>query len=396
MSRIHATTAAPADTFRLAPDSSNFVKASLMIAEPLTAVYSVFGHATLRMECPMYHLDYVFTFESDPDVSAFMTGIASTAKAKFVPVPAEVYIEDARKAGRELWQYELNLNLHEKQNLWRMLDEEVAAGDYRRFNLFYTNCLTTSILTVQRCLIGERFEWGPMRFPHTMIDGDVFRYSLRHAPWAGFLFITFCGSAYDDNSVTENRLTPETIVQMLRDAQIINDATGHRRHVVTDPGLRLVEGTPKPSSPLTPNVAFGALLVITLLITAVERWLRWKRLAWVYDVALFSAQAIIFALMVYMTFVSEIFNSYWNWYFVATFPLPLLLLFRRQSAAVARLWLVYSGVLTLFILATPLIALLDLPHQLVTATFLTRSLSHVPCPSVFTRKGSQSGAFPQG
>ena len=102
VSRIHATTAEPADTFRLAPDSSNFVKASLMIAEPLTAIYSVFGHATLRMECPMHHLDYVFTFESDPDVSAFMTGIAGTATAKFVPVPAEVYIEDARKMG-SLW-----------------------------------------------------------------------------------------------------------------------------------------------------------------------------------------------------------------------------------------------------------------------------------------------------
>ena len=389
VSRIHATPAEPADTFRLAPDSSNFVKASLMIAEPLTAIYSVFGHATLRMECPIHHLDYVFTFESDPDVSAFMTGIAGTATAKFVPVPAEVYIEDARKQGRELWQYELNLNLHEKQNLWRMLDEETAAGAYRHFNLFYTNCLTTSILTVQRCLIGERFEWGPMRFPHTMNDGFVFRYTLRHAPWSGFLFITFSGSAYDYNSITEYRLTPETIIQMLRDAKIVDDATGESRHVVTDPGQQLVKGTPKPSSPLTPTVVFGALLVITLLITAAERWLRWKRLARVYDILLFIAQALIFALMVYITFISELFRGNWNWYFVATFPLPLLLLFRRPSPTITRLWLIYSCVLALFILATPFIALLDLPHQLVTATFLTRSLSHYFSTSRQTRNLSR-------
>ena len=373
---VHAQQTEPTDTFQLAPDSSNFVKTSLMIAEPLTAIYSVFGHATLRMECPIHHLDYVFTFESDPDVSAFMTGIAGTAKARFVPVPTEVYIEDARKMGRELWQYELNLTLHEKQELWRMLDEEVAAGDYRHFNLLYTNCLTTSIITMQRCLIGERFEWGEMRFPQTLNDGDLFRYTLRHAPWAEFLFITFGGSAYGLNSVREYRLTPETIIQMLRDARIVDDATGESRHVVTDPGQQLVKGTPKKSSPLTPIVVFGALLLVTLLITAAEWLLHWKRLAQVFDLILFTAQALVFALMVYMTFASEMFNSYWNWYFIATFPLPLLLLFLRPSRLTARCWLIYSCVLALFILATPFVALLDLPHQLITATFLTRSLSH--------------------
>ena len=48
------------------PDSSNFVTASLLVAEPLHALYSVFGHATLRMECPTHNLDYVFTFERTP------------------------------------------------------------------------------------------------------------------------------------------------------------------------------------------------------------------------------------------------------------------------------------------------------------------------------------------
>lgn len=365
----------PADTFRLAPDSSNFLKASIMIAEPLVAVYSVFGHATLRMECPMHGLDYVFTFESDPDVSAFMTSIAGTASARFVPVATETYIDEARKMGRELWQYELNLNVREKQNLWRMLDEEVAAGAYRHFNLLYTNCLTTSVLSVERCLIGERFEWGQMRFPQTLNDGDLFRHTLRHAPWAEFLFITFGGTAYDRTSVTEYRLTPESVVQMLRDATIVNDATGERRHVVTEAGQRLVEGTPKPSSPLTPTVVFGLLLLSALLVTAAEWWLGCRRLACAYDVVLFTAQALVFVMMVYLTYISQMFESSWNWYFVATFPLPLLLC-RRRSAAVGRLWLAYSAVLALFIMLTPLIALLDLPHQLITATLLVRSLSN--------------------
>jgi len=218
------------------------------------------------------------------------------------------------------------------------LDEEVAAGAYRHFNLLYTNCLTTSVLSVERCLIGERFEWGQKRFPQTLNDGDLFRHTLRHAPWAEFLFITFGGTAYDRTSVTEYRLTPESVVQMLRDATIVNDATGERRHVVTEAGQRLVEGTPKPSSPLTPTVVFGLLLLSALLVTAAEWWLGCRRLACGYDVVLFTAQALVFVMMVYLTYISQMFESSWNWYFVATFPLPLLLC-RRRSAAVGRLWL---------------------------------------------------------
>ena len=39
-------------------DSSNFVKASILLVSPGNSVYSVCGHAALRMECPMHQLDY--------------------------------------------------------------------------------------------------------------------------------------------------------------------------------------------------------------------------------------------------------------------------------------------------------------------------------------------------
>ena len=64
--------AAPEDSVKVLPDSSNFVTASLLVAEPLHALYSVFGHAMLRMECPVHGLDYVFTFESDPNFGTFL------------------------------------------------------------------------------------------------------------------------------------------------------------------------------------------------------------------------------------------------------------------------------------------------------------------------------------
>ena len=365
------------DSVVVAPDSSNFVTASILISEPLHALYSVFGHATLRMECPVHHLDYVFTFESDANVGTFMTGVAGKAKAKYVAVPTDSFINHAKEIGRGLKQYELNLTHHEKQELWRLLDEEMMAGAYRNFNLLFTNCLTTSILNVQRCLIDEHFEWGPLEYPQTLNDGELFRHAVRHSPWAEFLFITFGGTAYDRRSVQEYRLTPETIIPMLRKATFTNDSTGVSRFVVTDPGITLVESSGKDkATPITPTIVFGTLLLLTLLITLAEWILKWWRLAKAYDIVLFTAQLLVCLLMLYVTFFSELFISKWNWYLVAFLPLPLVFWLLRRNKIASSLWLCYSIVLVLFILSTPFIGILDWTHQLITSSLLIRSISN--------------------
>jgi len=373
----HSTKTISADSIKVLPDSSNFVTASLLISEPLHALYSVFGHATLRMECPVHHLDYVFTFESDANVGTFMTGIAGKAKAKYVAVPTDSFIKHSKETGRGLKQYKLNLTHHEKQELWRLLDEEMMAGAYRNFNLLFTNCLTTSILNMQRCLIGEHFEWGTLEYPQTLNDGELFRHAVRHSPWAEFLFITFGGTAYDRRSVQEYRLTPETIIPMLRKATFINDSTGVSRYVVTDPGTILVESSGKDkATPITPAIVFGALILLTLFITISEWKLGWNRLAKVFDIVLFTAQLLVGLLMLYVTFFSEIFVTVWNWYLVVFLPLPLLFGLVKQKKTRRYCWLCYSILLVLFILATPFIGLLDWQHQLITGSLLIRSISH--------------------
>ena len=367
----------PNDSVKVLPDSSNFVTASLLIAEPLHALYSVFGHATLRMECPSYGLDYVFTFESDPNFGTFMTGIAGKAKAKYVAVPTDTFIRDTRMEGRGLKQYRLNLTHHEKQELWRLLDQELAAGDYRNFNLLTDNCLTSSILNVERSLIGEHLEWGPMRYPQTHSDGHVLRYAAQHSPWAEFLFITFIGTGYDHWSMMESRIMPATVAQMLREAKLINDSTGASRFVITDPGTTLVESSGKDkATSITPNMVFGCLLLLTLLITLAEWKLHWYRAAKIYDILLVTAQSFVCLLMLYVTFFSELFVTQWNWYLIVFLPLPLLFWQIRNKTIASRCWMCYSIVLLLFILATPFIGVLDLPHQLITGSLCIRNVSN--------------------
>jgi len=358
-------------------ESDDFVTVSFLIGSPLKAIYSTFGHGTLRLQCPAYQLDFVFTFETDTNVSSFMTAVAGSADAKFVAVPIEEYIADARQLGRELRQYRINLTLDERKLLWQKLDEEMMAGAYRHFNFFYTNCVTTSIQELKQCLIGEQLVWGPAEFPSTLIDGDFCRYACRNSEWTEFVVMTFIGNAYDKYAEFESKIMPETLIDVMRKASFVNDSTGQARPVVSDPGTVVLKGTSdETDSFFSPTICFAFLLLVTLLITALQRWLGMKRLAKAYDLLLFGAQLAVFLLMIYMTFVSELFRNNWNWYFVAFVPVPLLLMFLTgKNNKQTKAWMIYSAVLMLFILATPLIGALDMPHQLITASLLVRSVN---------------------
>lgn len=364
----------PNDSIKVLPDSSNFVTASLVVATPTNTIYSVFGHATLRLECPTHNLDYVFTFESDTNVGTFMTGIAGKAIAKYVAVPTADYMAEIRKDYRGLSQYELNLTVEEEKELWRLLDEDMMAGGYRHFNLLQTNCLSTSIIKLQQCLRGEYFEWGPARFPQTLVNGELFRYSVRNYPWVEFLFITVVGSVYDEYSQQEYRLVPEFIVPMLNESHFVNTVTGEKRPVLTGKRKMLIvaKDTPRPSA-ITPTWVFGLLLLFTILLT-IGQWVwKWVKLPVAFDALMLVAQTLFGLLLLFVNVYSELFGSSWNWYLVVFNPIPFLMwLFFRKKPFYSRIWLFYTAVLVVFLAATPFIGVLDIPHQLLTASMLVR------------------------
>lgn len=382
------------DSIVVAPDSSNFVTASLLVAEPVGASFSVFGHVSIRMECPVHNLDYVFTLTNNPNTDPFTTGFLGKADARFVAVPTDTCIRDTRKEQRQLMQYKLNLTHHEKQELWRLLDEEMVAVSHGKFNFQTNSCVTSIVMNIQQCLIDEHFEWGPMEYPRTLNDGDFLRYTLRGSPWTEFLYVTFCGAAYSNHSPEEERMTPQGIVPLLRKAKFTNNQDGSSRPVIVDKGTMLVKGKGKEKEfPLTPSIVFSILLLLSVVVSLAEWKWQTKRLVKWYDMMLFGTQAAIGLLLLLVVFHSEVFVSRWNWHLIPFFPVPLLLwLFERRNGNIpkkwkknakankqkktAQCWFIYSCVLMLFILATPFIGVLDIPHQLITGSLLVRSVGN--------------------
>lgn len=370
---VHST---PNDSIKVLPDSSNFVTASLLTMSPTERIYSTFGHVAFRMECPMHGLDYVFTYESDPSVNGFLTFFAGKADAYFVAVPTPQFLKDMQKEKRGIKQYELNLTLHEEQELWRNLDNDMVEGAHRKFNLLVNNCVSMTVMKLHQSCINEHIEWGKEEKLTLLNNGDYVRQCVGRSPWAEFLFITFMGSVCEESYGYESRLCPENIITELKKASFVSEED-EKRPVLTGEEKELVPvtGTLKDTK-VTPTLLFVVLLVFTCMLTFAEwRW-NWVIPARIFDVILFVTQTLLGFGLLYITFVSELLGSHWNWYLIPFNPLPLILwLCLRKQKNYGRVYLLYTVVLVAFIALTPFLSQLDAPHQLLVATLAVRCIN---------------------
>lgn len=362
------------DSVVVAPDSSNFVTASILTISPTNEVYSVFGHTAIRMECPVHQLDYVFTFESDPSVGGFLTFFAGKAKARFIAVPTQQFLNDMERIGRGVKQNELNLTHHEKQELWRNLDNDMVAGAHRKFNLLVNNCVSMAVMKLHQSCIDEHLEWDDNTALTFLNNGDYVRQCVQQSPWAAFWFITFMGTVCEDSYEYESRLCPANLIEEMRKASFINEEKGTNRAVLTGQESTLLPGTSNLSqSIITPTVVFGLLLLAVCFLTFAEwRW-NWKRPVRYIDVALFVLQSLSGLILLYVTWVSELLGAHWNWYLIPFNPIPLILwLCLRKQKNYGRVYLLYTVVLVAFLALTPFLSQLDLPHQLITMVMAVR------------------------
>lgn len=357
------------------PDSSNFIIASLLISSPGNPIYSVFGHCAIRMQCPAHHLDYVYSQATNPDVSNFFRFITGKDEIAVLAIPVETYLEEFKNDGRGVLQYDLNLTHHEKQKLWQLLDKSLLQSDDHHFDLLTENCLNMSMVMIEQSLIDEQLDAAPLPEQLTWENGRLLRYYCRQAPWAEFIFVTFCGSACDGYERLERKLSPELVATVLQNASFVS-SDGYRRPVLIGDSLELLPTLASRSkTAMTPNVTFGVLLLLVLIVTFLEWQKGCYRLAHVIDVTLFVFQTVVGILLAYTTFVSSLYGTHWNWYLIPFCPLAivlwLLLLKHRRN-----LYYFFSVVLFIFILLTPISSQIDLPHQLLVVTFLVRIVSN--------------------
>ena len=363
-------------TFVLLPDSSNFVTASMIVASPGEAIYSQLGHSALRMECPRYRLDYCFSFEEEPGMGGIMKFFLGKTDAHMMAVPTAKFLNSFKKEGRQVKQYPLNLTLHEKQELWRLLDNDYVDENMRKFNFLQNNCSSVSLLAVENVVVDEAIDFNGWPEPFKMINGAGVRYLTRNHPWLQFWSMTFIGTEGDSYWEHEQQVAPELLPQVLKGATIVSHESEKRPLITGEKELLPLVNDFK-ASPITPTWVFGTLLLVTILITLAQWLLKWKWLPRILDILLMALVTIAGIMLNYTSFVSGLFGVHWNWYLIPFNPLLFIIwLIWRKRKGFYKIYLFYTVVLVLFILATQLSQQLDLPHQLITAALAVRCFAN--------------------
>lgn len=363
--------------YTLLPDSSNFVKASLIVISPGNAIYSGLGHCCIHLECPVHNLDYYFTFGTHTATNAdILSFFAGSLEAQYLSVKPDLFIPQYKMEGREVKEVELNLTLHEQQRLWQLLDEELSTAGKYRFNYLY-NCTTMSFKAIEWSLIDEQLEFGKFPEPLTWVNGACLGYYSRNMPWLAFVINSLIGSAADGFFDQDERLSPEMIIPVLASARIVPNNGDKPRPVFKGAPVTILPLTRRPvQSVLTPMVVFGALLALVILITVLEWSVKLQGIPTIADKVLFVLHAIVGLLLLYMSTVTCAFGLHWNWYLVVFNPIPFVLwLVFRKKPWFGKVYGVYAVVLLAFVAMTPFSAQLDMEHQLITLALAVRCAS---------------------
>ncbi len=360
----------------LLPDSSNFVTASLLVASPGEAIYSTYGHCALRMECPVHDLDFCFSFEMNfnESINDYINFFTGNVESHIVAVPTADYVANYKREGRGIKQYELNLSTLEKQELWRTLDNDYVDERFRKYNLIENNCSSILFATLLNAPIGRDIEFTKLPEHFSWNNGKMVKHDAYLSPWTQFLDMTFLGTESDNYCPLINKISPESFGPVIREMQLINEDGSSTPMLVAEKELLPVSLQVKPSQ-WSPVLIFSLLLAVVLLLTFIEWRYKQERLGDMLDMVLLISQTLIGILLIYTSFVSGLFGKHWNWYLIPFNPLPLVIwLIWRKRPGFYKVYLFYTVVLALFILATPLSEQLDLPHQLITATLAVRCL----------------------
>lgn len=353
---INAAEVQPIDSVRRAElwKQPDFVRAYYVVAEPGGALYSVFGHACLHMVCPAYGLDYFFSYESEDAVSRLLKFFSGNLQMGMRGLLAEEYLGEFAKEGRGVKEYELNLPIEKKRELWRVLDEKTAEGMALPYDFEARGCAYSCVAMLEEALGDTKIqygEWSP-RFNRTRreIAND---YAHPCFPWNFMVITSIVGAEYDRvDTITEKLLVPTEVAEVLQYAKVDGEYLLSREAHELLPSKTTIR-----AHWFTPMMA--ALILLGLAILA------WFVKIPYFDWLILGIVTLIGSVETYLVVFSTLPCTSWHWLLIPFNILPAIFWKWRHYwslpyAIVIIVWAVY---------------MLIYPHQLVDYAMLVTALA---------------------
>lgn len=340
---------------RLNPD---FVKVSLCIADPTDYCEDALGtsgHAFLRLQCPIFGLDYCFSYEGENVNDNLFRYLSGQTKMGMFAVPTDEYLEDYRQWNRSVHEYALALPPEAEQRLWEIVDNHLTSGIVLRHDLNKYGCAITVVRYVKQALMDIPINYAPDSELEYMSRREIGYRSLANHPWLRLTSMIFTDNKADvDIPLDEKLIIPADM------AAVWQQATVQGEPLATYIG-DMVEGAPLEESKLwfTPMVA----AILILLITIGFAFTKYPYGDW----TLLGIQALLGCALIFLWLIMREFGDAAYILMVLFNPLPLILWRWR------RYWAIPYAIL----LAIGGVVLACWPHMLIDPALLVLALSYV-------------------
>ena len=344
---------------------SDTARISLLTSSPYEEeVFTVYGHAALRVHDPERKVDYVFNY-----------GIFDFSKPNFIyrfakgetdyrlgVVNYTDYVIEYQLRGSTITEQELNLTTAERQRLWEALVENYRPENrVYRYNFFFDNCATRPAALIEK-VVGQ----VDYHYPYTaQTFRSLINYCTRHHAWLTFGCDLALGSPTDQEATLHEMLfLPDYLREAFAKAEII-DAQGQHRPLVSK--THVIEAA-EPDEPekdlwdlLSPLRLGWLIFAITNVITLLGRFQKqaYKGL----DILLFGLAGLAGCVLFFLAFFSVHPCTWPNYSLLWLHPFHLVgvILFCINKAQRATYWYHFINFAALTLLFA---GWAFLPHQL--------------------------------
>ena len=331
------------DTIVVDRAADDFVTASLLIAEPCGVLYSVMGHAALRLQCPTYDLDYVFSYESESAEEKVLAYLAGRLRMGLFPIPIQEYLDNYAQLNRGVKEYILNLPPATKQELWRICDMHVEEGKNLPFDYVKRGCAIACVHLLNEALHGAHIDYAEWPEKFEMTRRELGAESMKPYPWSKFVIVTLVGTNdYDKQCPKEEKLIIPADL-----ADVWSKASYHGQPLVAESHDLIPFTNPPMKKGMTPTMLAALMLALAIGNLFIKKpYIDWGFL---------GVQTLAGVFFTYLLFFSKLPCADWFWVYVIYNPLPAIFWPWRRYWAVP-----YCGIIAAWV-----IAMAAYPHMLV-------------------------------
>jgi len=332
---------------------SNFVIASIIIADPGRVLYSTVGHVGIHMQCPEHNLDYVFSYESQDARSKVLRFLSGKLRMGLAAIPYQEYLDMFRPEGRGVKEYTLYLPIEVKRNLWRVLDNHLMEGMDLPFDYMKRGCANSTLKLLMEGMDTLKISFGKWPQKFNMTRRELTEIQMKDVPWTWCFMNLICNGQIDAPcSKIDKVIMPVDLIEVLKDATVQGKPLMQKEPATLLSGNHIV----KPCL-FTPFVLSILVLLLTILC-AVYR-------SGIMDYTLLAVQTILGLITIYLVFFSSLPCTEWSWLIIPFNPLPLLFWKWRQKWCMP-----YAFVILIWALV-----MLLWPHHLTDNTYIVLSVT---------------------